>query len=55
MMIMTTTLMMLMKVGPCRILAEGGFLGGLLAPRFQFSYFKSSVTIYCSKVNLAQF
>jgi len=23
-----------LKVGPCRVLAEGGFLGGLLAPRF---------------------
>ena len=27
------------KVGPCRVLAEGGCMGGLLAPRFQFSYF----------------
>ena len=36
MMIMTP--MMATKVGPCRVLAEGGFLGGLLAPRFQFSY-----------------
>ena len=26
------------QVGPCRVLAEGGFLGGLLAPRFHFSY-----------------
>ena len=24
-------------MGPCRVLAEGGFLGGLLAPRFQIS------------------
>merc|ERR1719367_375947 len=23
-----------LKVGPCRVLAEGGCLGGLLAPRF---------------------
>ena len=36
-----TTLKMETKVGPCRVLAEGGCLGGLLAPRFQFSYFES--------------
>ena len=36
-----TTLTMSTKVGPCRVLAEGGCLGGLLAPRFQFSYFES--------------
>ena len=35
-----TTLTMVTKVGPCRVLAEGGCLGGLLAPRFQFSSFE---------------
>ena len=51
-----TTLLMATKVGPCRVLAEGGCLGGLLAPRFQFSYFESLIDLNCSKLNLdAQF
>ena len=44
-MIMTTMMMMVTKVGPCRVLAEGGCLGGLLAPRFQFSYFESLIDL----------
>ena len=50
-----TTLTMVTKVGPCRVLAEGGCLGGLHAPRFQFSYFESLIDLNCSKLNLAQF
>ena len=51
-----TMLTMVTKVGPCRVLAEGGCLGGLLAPRFQFSYFESLIDLNCSKLNLdAQF
>ena len=38
-------LMMVTKVGPCRVLAEGGCLGGLLAPRFQFLYYLISISI----------
>ena len=33
------------QVGPCRVLAEGGCLGGLLAPRFIFSHFESSTNL----------
>ena len=33
-----TMLMMVTKVGPCRVLAEGGCLGGLLAPMFSIFF-----------------
>ena len=46
--VMTTIIMTTTKVGPCRVLADGGCLGGLLAPRFRFSYLLISPLLFQS-------